>query len=140
MNPAVLEVGNFQIKPAFFEINAGSIMTLEVVFTPHNEEDYSEEIVMVCDNCQVKYFTLEGLMFYFIITQICLFVFFQKFSLYFLIYNYIFFVYVFNLYFMHLLIYELSNKLIRVKFQLKYLTLEGLIIYIYIFIYLCIFF
>jgi len=60
VNPAVLEVGKFQIKPAFFEINPGSTVTLEVVFTPQNEESYSEQIVMVCDNCHVKYFTLEG--------------------------------------------------------------------------------
>ena len=73
VNPAVLEVGKFQIKPAFFEINPGSTVTLEVVFTPQNEESYSEQIVMVCDNCHVKYFTLEGMVLFLPCIQRCLF-------------------------------------------------------------------
>uniref|UniRef100_H2ZNY0 MSP domain-containing protein n=1 Tax=Ciona savignyi TaxID=51511 RepID=H2ZNY0_CIOSA len=34
--------------------------TLEILFSPHEDTSFKEELVIVCDNCQVKYVTIEG--------------------------------------------------------------------------------
>jgi len=60
VNPSCLDLGVFQIRPAVFEVLAGQSANLELVFAPLETEKYSEELVIVCDNCQVKYFTING--------------------------------------------------------------------------------
>ena len=50
----------FDIRPAVFELAAGGVVYLEVMFSPQAVTSYSQELTMVCDNCQVKHFTITG--------------------------------------------------------------------------------
>uniref|UniRef100_H2ZNY1 Deleted in lung and esophageal cancer protein 1 Ig-like domain-containing protein n=1 Tax=Ciona savignyi TaxID=51511 RepID=H2ZNY1_CIOSA len=60
VNPSCLDLGLFQIRPSVFEVLAGQVATLEILFSPHEDTSFKEELVIVCDNCQVKYVTIEG--------------------------------------------------------------------------------
>lgn len=60
VSPSVLDIGQFQIRPAVFELLAGQTAIVEVLFSPMEPKKYKEDILMVCDNCQLKEFTLEG--------------------------------------------------------------------------------
>nr|CAB3238197.1 deleted in lung and esophageal cancer protein 1 [Phallusia mammillata] len=60
VNPSCLDLGVFQIRPAVFEVLAGQTTALELIFSPGETDKYKEELVMVCDNCQVKEFTIQG--------------------------------------------------------------------------------
>jgi len=60
VNPGCLDVGAFQIRPSVFEILAGKSALLEVIFSPEETKKYQEELVIVCDNCQIVHFKLLG--------------------------------------------------------------------------------
>lgn len=60
MSPGTLDLGVFQIRPAVFELLAGQSMVIELIFSPSKSEKYAEDIVMVCDNCQLQHLTIEG--------------------------------------------------------------------------------
>ena len=60
VNPACLDLGSFQIRPSVFEILAGRTVMIELIFTPEQVKKYQEELVVVCDNCQIMHFTLHG--------------------------------------------------------------------------------
>ncbi|CAK8688669.1 unnamed protein product [Clavelina lepadiformis] len=60
VNPSCLDLGVFQIRPSVFEVLAGERISLELLFAPDEIKDYSEDLVLICDNCQVKYFTIQG--------------------------------------------------------------------------------
>ncbi|KAG8443530.1 hypothetical protein GDO86_012075 [Hymenochirus boettgeri] len=55
-----VEQGPFGIRPAAFELFTGQGIILEIVFFPMSSETFSQEFTIVCDNCQVKNFTLTG--------------------------------------------------------------------------------
>ena len=50
----------FTFSPAEFALDNGETVDLTVVFKPKDESEVSKKIVMVCDNCQVKVFTITG--------------------------------------------------------------------------------
>nr|XP_026694559.1 deleted in lung and esophageal cancer protein 1 isoform X1 [Ciona intestinalis] len=60
VNPSCLDLGVFQIRPAVFEVLASQVTTLELLFSPQQATTYKEELVIVCDNCQVQYVTIQG--------------------------------------------------------------------------------
>lgn len=60
VSPGSLDVGVFQIQPAVFELLSGQTMVLELIFSPTNTEKYSEDLVIVCDNCQIQDLTIDG--------------------------------------------------------------------------------
>lgn len=60
VNPAALEVGVFQIRPALFDVLSGQTVLLDLYFAPPGVGTYREEVLMICDNCQVKTFVIEG--------------------------------------------------------------------------------
>lgn len=60
VSPGYLDLGEFQIHPAVFELLASQTMVLRLAFSPGAAEKYSEELVMVCDNCQIQNLTIDG--------------------------------------------------------------------------------
>ncbi|MEW5301041.1 MAG: hypothetical protein WDW36_003924 [Sanguina aurantia] len=54
-------VGPFRIWPLFLELAAGEAADLGVAFSPQAMGPYEERFIIVCDNCQVKGFTVRGL-------------------------------------------------------------------------------
>ncbi|CAH1788302.1 unnamed protein product [Owenia fusiformis] len=60
VSPGAAAIGPFEVRPAVFQLNHGDCMVLEVIFRPGAIDTYSEQLAMVCDNCQVQYFTLQG--------------------------------------------------------------------------------
>ncbi|XP_039261359.2 deleted in lung and esophageal cancer protein 1-like [Styela clava] len=60
VSPGSLDVGVFRIQPAVFELLSGQTMVLELVFSPVDTENYKENLVIVCDNCQVQDLTIDG--------------------------------------------------------------------------------
>ena len=57
----VIDINPFVIRPAEFQLMSGDSIDLEVLFTPEGSEEYKRKFVMVCDNCQVKIFTITGI-------------------------------------------------------------------------------
>ena len=56
-----IDINPFVIRPAEFQLQSGDSIDLEVLFTPEGSEEYKRKFVMVCDNCQVKIFTISGI-------------------------------------------------------------------------------
>ena len=50
----------FNFRPAEFELLSGEQTTFEVAFTPQGTGQAVQQFKMVCDNCQVKTFTIVG--------------------------------------------------------------------------------
>ena len=50
----------FEVRPAVFELDNLETTVIEVLFTPDAAHSYSEGLSLVCDNCQIKHFDLEG--------------------------------------------------------------------------------
>ncbi|XP_070564757.1 deleted in lung and esophageal cancer protein 1-like [Ptychodera flava] len=50
----------FEVRPAVFELPANQAIIIEVAFRPPSITTFTEEITIVCDNCQVKHFFLKG--------------------------------------------------------------------------------
>ncbi|XP_074623643.1 deleted in lung and esophageal cancer protein 1-like isoform X1 [Acropora palmata] len=50
----------FELKPAMFKLAAGETTTIEITFCPLSAKYFQEEVVLICDNCQVKEYTIEG--------------------------------------------------------------------------------
>lgn len=50
----------FEIRPSVLEIGPNQTGFIEVVFQPPAVKTYSVDMCMVCDNCNVKHFTLKG--------------------------------------------------------------------------------
>eukprot|EP00198_Chlamydomonas_reinhardtii_P001982 XP_001691318.1 flagellar associated protein [Chlamydomonas reinhardtii] len=53
-------VGQFKIWPLYFEMAAGEQLGLNVSYEPTEWGNTEERLVLVCDNCQVKTFSLSG--------------------------------------------------------------------------------
>ncbi len=53
-------IGAFSLSPLLFDLAPGSQAALAVEFAPQGVAQLCEEFVMVCDNCQVKRFRLQG--------------------------------------------------------------------------------
>ena len=50
----------FEVRPTVFELLNNGSAQLEVLFAPTQLKSYSQQFAVVCDNCQVKYFTISG--------------------------------------------------------------------------------
>ncbi|XP_078460182.1 deleted in lung and esophageal cancer protein 1-like [Lampetra planeri] len=50
----------FEVQPVFFELLPGEATILEVTFSPTTLGTFTQEFTVVCDNCQVKHFTIAG--------------------------------------------------------------------------------
>ena len=59
-----VKIPPFEVRPSILELMKGDTGVLEVVFAPHAVRSFTQEITIVCDNCQVKHFTLKGLYHY----------------------------------------------------------------------------
>jgi hypothetical protein len=57
---AELELGRFRVSPARFGAQPGQTAELHVSFSPCETGRVEEEVVMVCDNCQVHRMLLRG--------------------------------------------------------------------------------
>lgn len=55
-----LSVPPFQIQPAYFEMEPGKLISLKLFFAPTDLKVYEEEFFILCDNCQIKKFTIRG--------------------------------------------------------------------------------
>ncbi|KAM8967173.1 deleted in lung and esophageal cancer protein 1 [Pelodytes ibericus] len=55
-----VEMAPFGIRPSFFELYPGQEMVIEVAFFPASDKTYEQVFTIVCDNCQVKDFTVTG--------------------------------------------------------------------------------
>lgn len=60
MKNGAVSLPPFEVRPSVFELLAGQKTIIEVAFRPSQVREYTEEITMVCDNCQVKHFRLKG--------------------------------------------------------------------------------
>ncbi|XP_062841946.1 deleted in lung and esophageal cancer protein 1 isoform X2 [Trichomycterus rosablanca] len=50
----------FAISPSLFSLLPGQSLIIEVVFFPTAAEIYNQSFTIICDNCQVKDFTIQG--------------------------------------------------------------------------------
>ncbi|CAL8312804.1 unnamed protein product [Merluccius merluccius] len=50
----------FAISPSLFQLQPGQATMVEVVFFPTADESFSQDFTIVCDNCQVKYISVQG--------------------------------------------------------------------------------
>ncbi|KAK3588190.1 hypothetical protein CHS0354_012251 [Potamilus streckersoni] len=60
VNNGSVHLPPFEIRPSVLELLMGETGVIEVVFCPPAVKTYTQEFVMVCDNCHVKHFTLKG--------------------------------------------------------------------------------
>ena len=51
----------FDIRPAVLEIKKNDTIIMDIVFQPPAVKSYSVDMCMVCDNCNVKHFTIKGM-------------------------------------------------------------------------------
>nr|XP_006817129.1 PREDICTED: LOW QUALITY PROTEIN: deleted in lung and esophageal cancer protein 1-like [Saccoglossus kowalevskii] len=56
----VVDLPPFHVRPAMFELPANQATIIEVVFKPSFVKTFTQEITVICDNCQVQHFTLKG--------------------------------------------------------------------------------
>lgn len=56
----ILEIPPFKISPTTFELDTGEAMDFSIQYAPKHIDSDHVKFVMVCDNCQVKTFTLTG--------------------------------------------------------------------------------
>ena len=57
---ATLSIPPFEVSPTEFELNKGESIDMRIKFSPQSVGEHSRKFVMVCDNCQVKVFTVSG--------------------------------------------------------------------------------
>ncbi|XP_077978029.1 deleted in lung and esophageal cancer protein 1-like [Glandiceps talaboti] len=57
----VVDTQPFEVRPAVFELPGNQAIIIEVAFSPTCIETFTQEITVICDNCQVKHFTLKGI-------------------------------------------------------------------------------
>ncbi|XP_054893916.1 deleted in lung and esophageal cancer protein 1 [Poeciliopsis prolifica] len=50
----------FAVGPSLFSLNPGEAIVVEVVFFPNVVEHCCQEFAIICNNCQVKYISIEG--------------------------------------------------------------------------------
>ena len=50
----------FIVRPSVLELMKGESGVIEVIFSPPSVKSYKQEMTLVCDNCHVQHFTLEG--------------------------------------------------------------------------------
>ena len=50
----------FEIQPSSFELAKGQSGVIEVIFTPNQTKEFTQELVLVCDNCQVRHINVKG--------------------------------------------------------------------------------
>ena len=50
----------FDIRPAVLEIAKDDTVVMDIVFQPPQVKSYSVDMCMVCDNCNVKHFSIKG--------------------------------------------------------------------------------
>lgn len=50
----------FDVRPSVLELMKGESGVLEVVFSPKAVRHFSQEMTLVCDNCNVRHFLLQG--------------------------------------------------------------------------------
>lgn len=58
--PPTLMAGHFTLSPTAFSLGRGETVQLHASFRPPAEGSYSEEVVVVCDNCNVQHVGLHG--------------------------------------------------------------------------------
>ncbi|XP_030053791.1 deleted in lung and esophageal cancer protein 1 [Microcaecilia unicolor] len=56
-----VEQGPFGIRPTLFQLYPGQATLLEIVFFPSSVGYFEQTFAFVCDNCQIKDFTVTGL-------------------------------------------------------------------------------
>ena len=60
MSSSSINIQPFEVRPTTLEMQPGQSSIVEVVFCPVAEEDYKESFTWICDNSQVKHFTVVG--------------------------------------------------------------------------------
>ncbi|XP_060555800.1 deleted in lung and esophageal cancer protein 1-like isoform X2 [Ruditapes philippinarum] len=50
----------FDVRPSVIDIGPGQTGVMEIVFQPPSVKSYQIDMCMVCDNCNVRHFTLKG--------------------------------------------------------------------------------
>ena len=57
----VVKVGEvFELKTICFELSTRDVVEVEVKFSPVSASHFSESLLIICDNCQLKRITLTG--------------------------------------------------------------------------------
>ena len=60
VNTDCLRLSNFRIYPAAFYLSTDETFLLTILFSAMEAKRYLEEVVLVCDNCQVKPIKIQG--------------------------------------------------------------------------------
>jgi hypothetical protein len=55
---AVSLTAPFEVRPTVLELPRGATGIIEVMFSPPSVRQYTQEMTMVCDNCQVRHFMI----------------------------------------------------------------------------------
>ncbi|XP_041367117.1 deleted in lung and esophageal cancer protein 1-like [Gigantopelta aegis] len=50
----------FEVQPSSFELGKGQSGVIEIMFTPNLAKEFTQELVLICDNCQVKHVNVKG--------------------------------------------------------------------------------
>ncbi|CAC5401955.1 unnamed protein product [Mytilus coruscus] len=50
----------FNVRPSVVELMKGESGVIEVIFSPKSVRNFTQEMTLVCDNCNVQHFTLQG--------------------------------------------------------------------------------
>ncbi|CAH1233881.1 DLEC1 [Branchiostoma lanceolatum] len=58
--PGRVELAPFEVRPAVFQLMPGEAILLEILFAPTSIKTFNQTVTMVCDNCQIKHFTVKG--------------------------------------------------------------------------------
>ena len=53
-------MGFFELTPTFLDLQPGDHFRLNVKYTPHSPGQHTADILMVCDNCQIREVTILG--------------------------------------------------------------------------------
>ena len=61
VNPALLDVSPFQIRPAIFELGHKETTMIEIAFRPSELGQVNHEVLLLCDNCHMRQFNIIGM-------------------------------------------------------------------------------
>lgn len=50
----------FNVRPSVVELMKGESGVIEVIFSPKSVRSFTQEMTLVCDNCNVSHFMLQG--------------------------------------------------------------------------------
>ena len=54
----------FEVRPSVFELGHAEGLLVKVLFAPTDVETYTQDLTLICDNCQVHTIQLTGMIYF----------------------------------------------------------------------------